>query len=99
MNSNNQLRRVICLFVLCSISLSTALFAAIPYRISVVGDSISLGAADGNWDVPYEFGFRGGLYTRLINSGRSVQFVGNSPEPWNGVFGLPKNVPNPDLRN
>lgn len=74
-----------------------------PYRILVTGDSISVGYTDNpNWTVPYEFGFRSGLYTRLTNSGMTVQFVGNSTEPWNagktGVYGIPTNPPALDLR-
>jgi lysophospholipase L1-like esterase len=48
--------------------------------------------------VPYQFGFRSGLYDRLTNSGFAIQFVGNSPEPWDGKFGVPRNTPVPDLR-
>ena len=69
----------------------------------VVGDSISVGYTDNpKWTVPYEFGFRSGLYTRLTNSGMAVQFVGNSKEPWNGgsagKYGTPTNTPKLDLR-
>lgn len=79
------------------------LLAANPYRILVVGDSISVGYTDNSkWTVPYEFGFRSGLYTRLTNSGMPFQFVGNSTEPWNagktGVYGIPTNTPTLDLR-
>ena len=79
------------------------LFAAPPLRMLVVGDSISVGYTDNpKWRVPFEFGFRSGLYTRLTNSGVAVQFVGSSPEPWNGSskknYGVPTNVPTLDLR-
>jgi lysophospholipase L1-like esterase len=88
--------------LMCLVS-GTALFAANPYRIMVVGDSISVGYTDNpKWTVPFEFGFRSGLYTRLTNSGMTVQFVGNSPEPWNGGsknnYGVPTNTPALDLR-
>ncbi|MGN6644748.1 MAG: GDSL-type esterase/lipase family protein [Verrucomicrobiota bacterium] len=81
------------------LTFATPLLADNPYRILVTGDSISVGYTDNpNWTVPYEFGFRSGLYTRLTNSGMAVQFVGNSPEPWNGKFGTPTNTPTLDLR-
>jgi hypothetical protein len=35
----------------------------------------------------------------LTNAGYSIQFVGGSQEPWNGVFEVPTNIPSPDLRN
>lgn len=66
-----------------------------PYRIMAVGDSITAGYTDGGWTQPFQFGFRSGLMSRLAGSGMSFQFVGNSPEPWNGAV---PNVPNPDLR-
>ncbi|NQV85747.1 MAG: hypothetical protein HQ492_01550 [Woeseiaceae bacterium] len=64
-----------------------------------MGDSITVGYADNpTWSVPFEFGFRGGLYAALINAGHGVQFVGQSPEPWDALFGLPVNAPTLDLR-
>jgi hypothetical protein len=70
-----------------------------PLRIMCVGDGNTVGYTDNpKWTQPFEFGFRSGLYTRLINNGYAVQFVGDSPEPWNGNFGLPTNTPSPDLR-
>jgi len=86
----------------CCLGLCSAMGAG-PLRVLVVGDSISVGYTDNpNWTVPFEFGFRSGLYTRLTNSGVDVQFVGNSPEPWNGAnrknHGLPANTPSLDLR-
>ncbi len=82
---------------------ATSLFAQNPYRILVVGDSISVGYTDlPTWIVPYNFGARSGLYTRLTNSHMAVQFVGNSPEPWNGgsagTYAIPTNAPALDLR-
>jgi len=71
----------------------------VPYRISAVGDSITAGYTDNsNWTVPFDFGYRSGLYTRLAHSGMSLQFVGNSPEPWSGTDGAVTNVPAVDLR-
>jgi hypothetical protein len=35
--------------------------------------------------------YRSGLYTRLTNAGYNFQFVGASPEPWNGHSGDPTN--------
>jgi lysophospholipase L1-like esterase len=70
-----------------------------PLRIMCVGDSITAGYTDNpKWDVPFEFGYRSALYTRLTNAGYKVQFVGESPEPWDGSFGKPLNTPSPDLR-
>jgi lysophospholipase L1-like esterase len=70
-----------------------------PLRIMCVGDSITAGYTDNpKWNVPFEFGYRGALYTRLTNAGYRVQFVGESPEPWDGRFGKPRNTPSPDLR-
>ena len=70
-----------------------------PLRILCVGDSITAGYTDNpTWDVPFEFGYRQGLFERLQKAGYQFQFVGDSPEPWDGRFGLPKNSPSPDLR-
>jgi hypothetical protein len=78
---------------------ASPLLGANPLRIMVVGDSISVGYTDNpKWTEPFEFGFRTGLYARLTNSGMAVQFVGNSPEPWNRKFGVPTNSPKLDLR-
>jgi lysophospholipase L1-like esterase len=74
--------------------------AATPLRIACVGDSITAGYTDNpTWNVPFEFGYRSGLYTRLTNAGYSFQFVGASVEPWTNNFGpAPHNTPSPDLR-
>ena len=70
-----------------------------PLRIMCVGDSITAGYTDNpKWTVPFEFGYRSGLYRRLSQAGYCFQFVGESPEPWNGRFGLPGNAPTLDLR-
>ncbi len=87
------------LVVLVALLGSEAAGATAPLRIQCVGDSITAGYTDNpNWTVPFEFGYRSGLYTRLTNAGYPFQFVGASLEPWNGVFGRPTNTPSPDLR-
>ena len=50
------------------------------------------------WTVPFSFGYRSGLYTRMTGANYPFQFVGNSQEPWNGKFGVPTTVVAPDLR-
>jgi len=63
-----------------------------PLRVMTVGDSITAGFTAPQWSVPFGFGFRGGLYTRLEGAGRAVQFVGASGQPWNyssGNFPVP----------
>jgi hypothetical protein len=70
-----------------------------PLRIMPLGDSITAGYTDNSdWTVPFEFGYRSGLYTRLTNAGYNFQFVGESAEPWNGIYGVPSNTPILDLR-
>jgi len=70
-----------------------------PYRVCALGDSITAGFTDNpNWTVPFQFGYRSGLYLRLTNSGLAFQFVGNSPQPWNGTDGTVTNTPVVDLR-
>jgi len=64
-----------------------------------LGDSITAGYTDNSkWSVPFEFGYRSGLYSLLTRDGNPVKFVGDSREPWNGVFGKPQNEPKLDLR-
>lgn len=73
--------------------------AAGPVRILCVGDSITAGYTDNSkWSVPFEFGYRSGLYSCLTRDGNPVKLVGDSLEPWNGVFGKPQNTPTLDLR-
>ncbi len=73
--------------------------AAEPLRILCLGDSITAGYTDNpKWDVPFEFGYRSGLYKRLTEAGYSFKFVGACQEPWNGAFGILKNMPVLDLR-
>jgi hypothetical protein len=70
-----------------------------PYRVCPEGDSITVGFTDNpNWTVPFEFGYRSGLYARLTNSGMTFRFVGDSPEPWNGTSRTVANTPSMDLR-
>ncbi|HEY4416785.1 MAG TPA: SGNH/GDSL hydrolase family protein [Verrucomicrobiae bacterium] len=70
-----------------------------PLRICPMGDSITAGYTDNpNWTVPFDFGYRSGLYTRLTNGNVPFQYVGSSPEPWNGASGTVTNLPNLDLR-
>ena len=69
------------------------------FRIMAVGDSITTGYTDNPaWTVPFAFGYRSELYTLLTHAGFDFQFVGGSPEPWNGLSGMPTNTPSPDLR-
>jgi len=61
-----------------------------PLRIMCLGDSITVGYTDNpNWNVPFKFGYRSGLYTRLTNAGYNFKLVGDSTEPWTGVSGDP----------
>ena len=70
-----------------------------PYRLMAVGDSITAGYEDNpNWSVPFQFGYRSGLMTGLVSNGMYFQFVGNSPEPWNGASGTVGSFLTPDLR-
>lgn len=73
-------------------------------RILAVGDSITAGYTDNpGWaNHPFMFGYRGPLYTRLATAGYPFQFVGSSPEPWDGTSGDPTRggtyMPSLDLR-
>lgn len=79
--------------------LASLIQAAEPLRILCLGDSITAGYTDNpKWDVPFEFGYRSGLYKRLTAAGYTFKFVGACQEPWNGAFGKPKNSPVLDLR-
>lgn len=74
--------------------------AAGPIRIECIGDSTTAGYTDNpSWDVEFTFGYRQGLYKRMIAAGYSIQYVGNSPEPWSGDYGLPRFIGDPDLRD
>jgi len=71
-----------------------------PVRIMCLGDSITAGYTDNpDWRVPFEYGYRSGLYVRLVNAGHDIQFVGESPEPWDGRSELPTNAPTLNLRD
>lgn len=55
-----------------------------PLRIMCAGDSITAGYTDNpKWTHPFEFGYRGELFKLLKESGVDVQYVGESPEPFN----------------
>ncbi|KAA1262485.1 GDSL-like Lipase/Acylhydrolase [Rubripirellula obstinata] len=50
-------------------------------RILPLGDSTTAGYTDNpGWDVPYNHGYRSGLYNRLTSAGVDFTFVGQSPE-------------------
>ena len=72
-------------------------------RLMPLGDSITAGYTDNpKWLVPFNFGYRGRLYTLLQErfAGR-FRFVGASMEPWDKIFGDPgmnTTPPSPDLR-
>jgi lysophospholipase L1-like esterase len=87
--------------VLATILASHSAWAATPLRIECVGDSITAGYTDNpTWNVPFEFGYRSSLYTKLTSAGYDIQYVGTSTEPWVSTFpGVPHNTPSPDLRN
>lgn len=79
--------------------------SAAPLKIMCVGDSITAGSTNAPyWTVPFTFGYRGPLYTKLKAAGYDFQFVGSSGEPWCypwGVdFGPTASIPiqGPDLR-
>jgi hypothetical protein len=72
-------------------------------RIMPLGDSITVGNTNApGWTIPFTFGYRGPLYTRLAGAGYKFQFVGSSGEPWNlpfgSGFGAPAVIRGPDLR-
>ena len=61
--------------------------ASTPLRIMCLGDSITAGYTDNpTWNVPFMFGYRSGLFTRLTNADYNFKLVGASAEPWNGAF-------------
>ena len=83
---------------------STASTTTSPLRIMCLGDSITTGYTDNpTWSVPFKFGYRSGLYTRLTNAGYNFKLVGGSTEPWTGISGDPTlggtYTPALDLRN
>ncbi|HYG25074.1 MAG TPA: GDSL-type esterase/lipase family protein [Verrucomicrobiae bacterium] len=70
-----------------------------PLRILPVGDSITAGYTDNPaWRTPFEFGYREPLFQLLRSNRIAFRFVGDSQEPWNGLWKVPTNSPKPDLR-
>jgi lysophospholipase L1-like esterase len=68
-------------------------------RIMPIGDSITAGYTDNpDWTVPFEFGYRAKLYQLLDEANYHFEFVGQSAEPWDSLYGLPFNTPSFDLR-
>ena len=72
-------------------------------RIMPLGDSITAGYTDNpQWQHPFEFGYRSGLYNRLKEAGYNFVFVGESDEPFNKKFGDPTHggtvIPTLDLK-
>ena len=83
--------------------MASAASAGTVLRIMPVGDSITAGYTNATeWTIPFTFGYRGPLYTKLTEAGYDFQFVGTSGEPWNypfgADFGLPTTIQGPDLR-
>ena len=87
--------------------LAANLTAATPeheIRIMPMGDSITTGYTDNaRWSVPFKFGYRSGLFTRLTKAGCTFRFVGGCTEPWTGISGDPSHggsyKPELDLRD
>ncbi len=76
--------------VVLIVAVSCNTSATEPLRVMMIGDSITAGYTDNPvWDVPFEFGYRSGLYTRLNDAGYNFKFVGSSAEPYNNMFGDP----------
>ena len=103
MNSPQQFASKVAVWaVFAQLACSTLLNAA-PLRIMPLGDSITCGYTDNpNWNVPFEFGYRGPLYTLLKNAGYEFQFVGACPQPFDNYSGDPTRggtvAPTLDLR-
>jgi hypothetical protein len=79
--------QVACLLLIGALAATATRAWGEPVRIMSVGDSITVGATslDGppynQPHVPFEYGYRSGLYTRLIDANYpSFQFVGSSPQ-------------------
>ena len=90
MTSSVRALRVLIGSILLMLVVTCNTSAQDPLRIMSLGDSITAGYTDNpNWNVPFEFGYRSGLYTRLSNAGYNLQFVGSSAEPFNNRFGDP----------
>ncbi|MDD5707066.1 MAG: GDSL-type esterase/lipase family protein [Kiritimatiellae bacterium] len=69
-----------------------------PIRIMCVGDSITAGFMDTPQELPFQFGYRGKLYSLLSAMGCSFQFVGVSSNGTDGTRIAAGYTPNPDLR-
>ena len=85
------------------LAISPIASADTPLRIMPVGDSLTAGYTNATeWTIPFTFGYRGPLYTKLTDAGYNFEFVGTSGEPWNypfgTSFGIPTIVNDPDLR-
>ena len=74
--------RIAALWMVGVLAVAGPAAGAEPIRIMPVGDSITVGYTNlpGQPDVPFEYGYRAGLYTRLTDADYSFQFVGNSTE-------------------
>jgi lysophospholipase L1-like esterase len=61
-----------------------------PLRILCVGDSITAGYTSGiQWEQdPFAFGYRSGLFARLLEHDIPCQFVGSSPQPYNLAYDI-----------
>ena len=98
---NGRLPRILLVSIIAataSLAIASA-SADEPIHIMPLGDSITAGYTDNpDWNVPFSFGYRSGLYTRMTNANYPFQYVGASQEPWNGIFGVPKSVTGIDLR-
>ena len=72
---NSILKAVVFMFCMTD-SVLVAAEQKAPLRIMCVGDSITAGYTDNpKWDVPFEFGYRQGLFERLQKAGYQFQFV------------------------
>lgn len=76
-----RMHRVLPLLAVASLA-PCAICQADLVRIMPIGDSITVGYTnlEGQPFVPFEYGYRAGLYTRLTDAGYSFQFVGQSTE-------------------
>ncbi|MGL1891432.1 MAG: GDSL-type esterase/lipase family protein [Spirochaetaceae bacterium] len=55
-----------------------------------LGDSITAGYTDNpDWNYPFEYGYRAALHKKLKTSGLNFEYVGESEEPFNNLYGVP----------